>query len=210
MFLEHPAVLGADHPPDLREVGLQGIQHAAEVLAVPHPAVEFLEHLVRIGGGRHRLTGARVRHPGPRIGAILHAHAKLKGAEAGAGLGAALEEVADLLVDGDAARPARGNRFAPALDVARQELGAREQTAHPAHMAVAVPPDTIGDAAYRQEAVPVRREGLEDPLEPEVGPGAVRPKFRGNRPVGGKDDDQPLARARGRRKPEARQAVDQG
>ena len=77
-------------------------------------------------------------------------------------------------------------------------------------MAVAVAPDAVRDAAQREEAVPVRRERLEDALEPEVGPGTVRPELRGDGAVRGKDDDQSLARARGRREAEARQAVDEG
>jgi len=39
-------------------------------------------------------------------------------------------------------------------------------------MAVAVAADAVRDAAQGQEAIPVRRERLEDALEGEVGPGA--------------------------------------
>ena len=56
-----------------------------------------------------------------------------------------LKEVLDLLIDGESAGPAR-RRVRTALDVAREELDARQQAADPPHVVVAVAPDLVAHA----------------------------------------------------------------
>ena len=83
------------------------VEHAAEALAVLHLPVELFEHLVGIADRRERLVRPGVDPARPRVGAVRHGDAQFERAKARARLGPALQEVFDLLVDRDAARPSR-------------------------------------------------------------------------------------------------------
>ncbi len=148
VLFEQPAILGADGRRQTQQVAAQIVEHAADGLPIAHAAVEAVEHLVGIVDRGDGPIGAGVDHAGPGVGAVGDHDAEFERAEAGAGAGVALEEVLDFLIDGDAAGPA-GRRVAAALHVAGEEFDAGEQTAHAAHVGVAVAADAIADAVQR-------------------------------------------------------------
>src|SRR5690606_34342605 len=99
------------------------------------------------------------------------------------------EEVLDLLVDGEAAGPARGG-VGSTLDVAGEELGAGEEAAHPAHVAVAVAADLVVDAAQGENLAFEGFERFEDALEVQAF--AFWPELPRNRPVRREHEDDAL------------------
>src|SRR5262249_15213258 len=141
-----------------------------------------------------------VRHPRPRIRPLRHHYAELKRPEPGARRRVLLEEVLDLLIDGDTARPP-GRRIRPALDIAREELRAGEQTPHAPHVCVAVAANAVADAVENEGSTLERLQRLQRLLEREVLALFIRPKRVRNNTVWAEDHYQPLLplRAVGRR-----------
>ena len=209
VLLERAAILGTDDRADFGEIGLQRIQHATQVLAVLHLAVEFLVHLIGIGDRGDGLAAASVGHARPRVGAVLHADAELERTEPCAGRSLALEKVFDLLVDRDAAGPA-GRHAGTAHDIARQQFDAGEEATHAAHVAVAIAAHFVGETLEGQQAVAVGRERAQDFLQLKVAADLVGPEGGRDGAVGREDDDEPLTWAGGCGEGETRQAGDEG
>src|SRR4030095_3855120 len=95
------------------------------------------------------------------------AHAKLQRAEASARVLFALEKTFYLLINGRPARPSR-RRIGASLDISGDALDAREQTTHPAHVAIAVATHLIGQSAQDQHPVLERFERRQDFLQLEI------------------------------------------
>src|SRR6185369_14907263 len=108
---------------------------------------------------------------------------ELEGAEAGLRLRLRLQEIADLLVDGEALGPA-GGRVGAALDVAGEELDAGQQAADAAHVAVAVGADLVADAVEGEQLLLEGLEGLEAFLEVAELAFRVGPEVLGDDAVG--------------------------
>ena len=108
VILEALPVFRADPGGHLAEVFPDVVKQARQgglVLALP---VELVEHLVGIVDRCHGFVGAGVNHPGPVVGPVGYRHPELQGTEAGAGGRIVLQEIPDLLVDGDAIGPSCG------------------------------------------------------------------------------------------------------
>ena len=204
VLFEHLLVARTELCRDALQVRAHIVEDAHEAVLVLHLAVELLEHPIRIIDRRDGLVAAEVAHARPRVRAVRHRDAEFHRAEACLCLRFALEEFFDLLVNRDAARPACGISAA-AHDVARQQFGAREQTAHAAHVAVAVAADFVVNALQHERPVLERRERFEDGFESEI-PRGVRPEFVGQCAIRREHDDQPLATLRKRRPGERGQA----
>ncbi len=195
MLLEEPPVLRAELRLDRVQVLADLVQDALQGLLILGAAVELVEHLGGVVDRRHGPVGAGIDHPGPRVGAIGNLDAELQRSEAGLRLGLGLEVVLDLLVDRKALGPA-GGRVRAALDVAGEELDAREQAADAAHVAVAVAANLVANPMKGQHPLPEGLEGLEAFLEDEVFTLGVGPEVLGNDPVGAEHDDEALLRRR--------------
>src|SRR5205814_1930818 len=153
----------------LVEVFAEIVEDALQALLVLGPAVELLEHLVRVVDGRHRLVWPGIGHAGPGIGPFRHHYTEFQRAKAGSGGRVLLEEALDLLIDGDSARPA-GRGVGAALNVAGKELDAREQAADSPHVVVAVAPHAVAYAIQNQRLVLERLKRLEALFERKVLP----------------------------------------
>jgi hypothetical protein len=106
VLFQDPPILRRQRRGHLRQILVKLVEHALHALAILHLAIEFLEHLVGIVDRRHRLVAAGVDHSAPCVGPVGHEDAEFERAEASGRLRPRLQVVADLLVDGDAARPA--------------------------------------------------------------------------------------------------------
>ena len=209
VLVQQAAILGAELATKLLHVLLKIVEDAAQRLSVLHAPVELLEHLVRDIDRRQGPVRPGVRHAGPGIGALGHHHAELERAEARARRRVRLEEVLDLLVDGDAARPAR-RRVRAALDVAGEELDPGEQAADPAHVVVAVAADAVADAVQDQRAVLERPQRTEALLERELLAFLVRPERRRDDAVRAEHHDETLLATVRLSESEAREVHDEG
>jgi hypothetical protein len=94
--------------------------------------------------GDQRLVGSGVDHAGPRVRAMRNCDPHFERPESSPRCGLGLQEVRDLLVNGDPAGPT-GGRVGPALNVPRKQFNARQQAAHPPHVAVTVTSDFVTD-----------------------------------------------------------------
>ena len=210
VLVEQLGILAADLDAQLLEVLLDLVEDAGQQRLVLALAVELLEHLVGVADRRQRLVGAGIGHARPGVGALVDLDAELERAEAGPGLGLGLQVAGDLLVDGDALRPARRGVRA-ALDVAREQLDAGEQAAHAAHVAVAVALDLVADALEHQGLGLEGLERLQALLESRsrgalgIGPEGVR-----HHAVRAEHDHQALLAPRGVAEPEAGQVEQEG
>ena len=79
-----------------------------------------------------------------------------------------------------------------ALDVAGEQLDARQQAADAAHVVVAVAADLVADAVQGEQPVLERLQGPEALLEVEAVALLVGPEGRGHDAVGAEQDDEPL------------------
>ena len=105
--------------------------------------------------------------------------------------GPALEVVLDLLIDREPFGPS-GRRVGTTLDVAGEELDARQQAAHAAHVVVAVAAKLVADAVQNQRAVAKRLQRLQALFELERRPFLIGPERRRHDAVGAEHHDQPL------------------
>ncbi len=149
VLFEQLPIVGADGGVDLFEIAFQIVQHAAQALLIFHPAVKFLEHLVRIIDRRNRLVAAGVDHARPGVGMVGNHHAEFQRAEARARFRLLLQKVFDFLIDRNAAGPT-GRRIGTALDVAGIQLRACEQAADAAHVVVAVAAHLVAHAVQNE------------------------------------------------------------
>ena len=210
VLLEDAPVFGRERGGDPGQILVDLVEHAPHALAVFHAPVELGKHLVRVVDRGDGLVGPRVDHPRPGVGLVGHEDAELERAKAGLRGRERLEMVADLLVDRDPARPA-GRRVAASLDVAGEQLDTREQAAHAAHVAVAVPQHVVVDALECEEAVLEGGEWPEDRREIAIGEATRlgRPEVLLHDAIGAEHDHEPLPRGR-RRGGEAREVAQEG
>ena len=122
-------------------------------------------------------------------------------------LGAALQEIRDLLIDRDSAGPA-GRRVRAALDVAGVQLHAGQQTAHAAHVIVAVAAHLVAHPVQDEHLVAVGFQRLEAFFDREILALLVRPEVRQHNAVRAEHHDQPLFAALRVGEPKARQVAD--
>src|SRR5262249_34702074 len=122
---------------------------------------------------------------------IRNHDAEFERAESRLGGRVLLEEVPNLLVDGDALGPA-GWRVGATLDVAGEEFDAGEEAAYAAHVAVAVAANLVGDTLQCERLLAERFERREDFLERLQFALGIRPVRRGDGPVGAEDEDDTL------------------
>ena len=172
------------------QIAFQIVQHAAQALLIFHPAVEFLEHLVRIVDRRNRLIAAGVHHPRPGVGMVGHHHAEFQRAEARARFRLLLQKVFDFLIDRNAAGPT-GRRVGAALDVAGKQLGAGQQAADAAHVVVAVAAHFVAHAVQDERLIAERIERRQAFWEAEIVAIIVGPKRVRHHAVGAENNHQP-------------------
>ena len=158
------------------------------VLALP---VELVEHLVGIVDRGDRFVGPGVNHPGPVVGPVGHRDPELEGTETRAGGRIVLQEIPDLLIDGDAIGPS-GGVMGAALDVPGKEFNPGEEAADPALVLVAVTPDPVVQPLEHEHAVLEPGEGFENGLEVAEGAGLVLPEVRREGAIRREHDDETL------------------
>src|SRR5262249_5365998 len=135
-------------------------------------------------------------------------HAELQRAEARLRRRVRLQEVPDLLIDGDALGPA-GRRVGAALDVAGEQLDAGQEAAHAAHVRVAVAAHLVADAVQDEGALAERLQRREALLERELLALLVGPERRRHDAVGAEHHDEPLLPALLVGEAQARQVEDE-
>src|SRR5262249_9677774 len=99
-------------------------------------------------------------------------------------------------------------RVGATLDISGKQFDARQQTANPAHVRIAVPTDLVADAVEDQSAVLQRLQGFQAFLESE-GPCLVRPESGGYDAVGAEHHAHPLLAPLLVRETETRQVQDE-
>ena len=108
MFFEQLAVIGTQSSRDSTKIFLQFIQNALQTFLIFHPAVQLMEHLVRVINRSNRLVGTGIDHATPGIRAIGDHHAEFQRSKSRTSFRTSLQIVLDFLIDRQTTRPTCG------------------------------------------------------------------------------------------------------